>query len=240
MDLYSEIILDHYHHPRKQGKLKGANAMAEDANPLCGDKIRFYLKTDSRGKITDVRFMGSGCAISQASASMLAENLTGKKTAEVLKWDKEKILKLLGVPLTPARAKCALLGLSVVKAAIANSKVKKPKKTAPVVKPARTALPAFNEKNPYYGVLNRVIDPDTQIGLADMGLIYGAKKDGGTVKVTMTLTSMGCPAGPQFTSEIDSLLRRRKGIKDVIIEIVWEPAWTPERIKPEIRAVLGI
>jgi nitrogen fixation protein NifU and related proteins len=246
MDIYSEIILDHYNNPRGKGKLQGANATAEDANPLCGDKVRYYLKIGRDGTITDVRFTGSGCAISQAAASMLAETLAGKKVAQVLKWDKERVFKLLGLTLTPARAKCALLGLSVLKSAILSYK----KGKSPAAKPAKTASAKigkytkksgpFNEKNSYYPLLNAIMDPDTHIGIADMGLIYSVKKEGGTIKVTMTLTSMGCPAGPHFTTEIDRILRREKGVKDVQIEIVWEPAWTPERIKPELRAVFGL
>ena len=249
MDIYSEIILDHYKNPRKKGRLPGATCTAEDANPLCGDKIRFLLKIGKSGKITDVRFSGSGCAISQASASMLAEEVAGKSIRAVAKWDKEKVFGLLGVTLTPSRTRCALLGLGVLKNALLA--YEDGKKTALVsgkrtaaelnkkkdLKPA--AAPIFNEKNPFYGILNAVIDPDTQIGLADMGLIYDVVKEGKTVNVTMTLTSMGCPAGPQFTNEIDRLLRRQKGVKDVQIKIVWEPVWTPERMKPELRAVLG-
>jgi len=234
MDIYSEIILDHYKNPRKKGRLPGATCTAEDANPLCGDKIRFLLKIGKNGKITDVRFSGSGCAISQASASMLAEEVAGKSIKAVAKWDKEKVFGLLGVTLTPARARCALLALGVLKNALLSYSVKnKPLKSEP-----RTKM-TFTEENPYYKILNKVIDPDTQLGLADMGLIYDAVKEGKTIKVTMTLTSMGCPAGPQFTGEIDRLLRRQKGVVDVQIKIVWEPAWTPERIKPELRAVLG-
>lgn len=244
MDLYSEIILDHYHNPRGKGKLPGANASAEDANPLCGDKIRFYLKINKAGMITDVRFNGSGCAISQASASMLAEILVGKKIDQVEKWDKETIFTLLGVPLTPARAKCALLGLSVLKSAVAGYKntsgTKMTNSLSSKVGQKSNKIRTFNEKSPYYSPLNAIIDPDTQIGIADMGLIYGVNKNESTIKVTMTLTSMGCPAGPHFTSEIDRVLRTQKGVKEVQIEIVWEPAWTPERIKPELRAVFGL
>jgi len=249
MDIYSEIILDHYKNPRKKGSLAGASCTAEDANPLCGDKIRFYLKIDRSSKISDVRFSGSGCAISQASASMLADEVVGKTIKNVAKWDKEKVFGLLGVSLTPSRARCALLGLGVLKnALLAYEDGRKTasvsgKRTATELrknKPSKPATtPAFNEKNFFYGILNAVIDPDTQMGLADMGLIYDVVKEGKTVKVTMTLTSMGCPAGPQFTKDIDRLLRRQKGVNDVQIKIVWEPPWTPERMKPELRAVLG-
>jgi nitrogen fixation NifU-like protein len=237
MDLYSEIILDHYKNPRFKGVLKDANAVSKDANPLCGDKIYFYLKIDKAGVIKDARFDGSGCAISQAAASMLAETLPGKKAAAVLKWDEKKVFKLLNAELTPARKKCALLGLGVLKSAVKNLEKKSATKSP---SQEESAERSFNEKNPYYAILNQIIDPDTQIGIADMGLIYGAEKRGSQVKVTMTLTSMGCPAAPRFIEEIEYFLKKRKGVKEVMVEIVWEPLWTPARIKPEIRAVLGL
>jgi len=241
MDLYSEIILDHYKNPRNKGVLKGANAVSKDANPLCGDKIYFYLKVDKDGVIKDARFDGSGCAISQAASSMLAEILPGKKVSDVAKWDKNTVFGLLNVDLTPARTKCALLGLNVLHQALEDFASQNPgqsrsKTSSKHVKDNRT----FTEKNPYYKILNDIIDPDTQIGLADMGLIYGAEKAGAQIKVTMTLTSMGCPTGPHFIDEIEYNLKKVKGVKEVVVELVWEPPWTPDRIKPEIRAVLGI
>jgi|GEM_PF-251629 len=243
MDIYSENILDHYKNPRNKGKLKGANRSSGDANPLCGDKLFFYLKVDESGIIRDASFDGTGCAISQASASMLTEILPGKKVSQVMKWDKQKVFDLLKVELSPARTKCALLGLSVLHDAIKDGQ--KAIKSVPGVESKRSlnnpqSIRSFNEKNPFYKILNNIIDPDTQIGIADMGLIYGAKKNGGQAKVTMTLTSMGCPAGPHFIEEIEYYLKKQKGVKEVLIEIVWEPPWTPDRIKPEIRAVLGI
>jgi|WetSurMetagenome_2_1015567.scaffolds.fasta_scaffold177200_2 nitrogen fixation protein NifU and related proteins len=241
MDLYSENILDHYKNPRNKGKLKGANASSKDANPLCGDKVFFYLKLDKNGLIKDARFDGNGCAISQASASMLAEILPGKKSSDVMKWDRQKVFDLLKVELTPARTKCALLSLHVLHEALKDAQNIGPKTARSATlnvtdKDVRT----FNEKNPFYKILNKIIDPDTQIGIADMGLIYGAKKKGAQIRVTMTLTSMGCPAGPHFIEEIEYYLKKQKNVKEVLIEIVWEPPWTPDRIKPELRAVLGI
>lgn len=239
MDIYSENILDHYKNPRNKGKLKGANCSSGDANPLCGDKLFFYLKVDKSGIIRDASFDGTGCAISQASASMLAEILPGKKVSQVMKWDKQKVFDLLKVELTPARTKCALLGLQVLHEAVKDKRKESGVKAQKNLKSA-SAVRSFNEKNPFYKILNNIIDPDTQIGIADMGLIYGAEKNGGQAKVTMTLTSMGCPAGPHFIEEIEYYLKKQKGVKEVLIEIVWEPPWTPDRIKPEIRAVLGI
>ncbi|MGH7728611.1 MAG: Fe-S cluster assembly sulfur transfer protein SufU, partial [Vulcanimicrobiaceae bacterium] len=84
-DFYKEYILDHYRNPRNFGTLENADASAEDLNPLCGDRIRFELALDDEGRVRDVRFSGRGCAISQASASMLSGQLVGKSLDEVAK-----------------------------------------------------------------------------------------------------------------------------------------------------------
>ncbi len=97
---------------------------------------------------------------------------------------------------------------------------------------------AFDEKNPFYQTLNSVLDPEVNVGIADMGLIYDVSCEKGTVLVSMTLTSMGCPAGPYLTDQIRQELLKNKKIKDVQIEIVWEPPWTMERMKPELRKML--
>jgi metal-sulfur cluster biosynthetic enzyme len=96
----------------------------------------------------------------------------------------------------------------------------------------------FDSTSPYYKILNSVIDPEVNIGIADMGLIYDVIKEKGTVLVTMTLTSMGCPAGPLLTSQIEEALMKDKKISDVQIEIVWDPPWTMECMQPEIRKML--
>jgi nitrogen fixation protein NifU and related proteins len=115
-DLYKEYILDHYRNPRNFGHLDHADATAEDLNPLCGDKIRVELKVDN-GKIEDVRFTGKGCAISQASMSMLTESLRGRTLEDVAKMPKEEVLENVGIGISPARMKCAMLGLKVLKTA---------------------------------------------------------------------------------------------------------------------------
>ncbi len=114
-DLYKEQILDHYQHPHNRGTLPDATNSYEDSNPLCGDKIRMELKIEN-GVIADVNFSGKGCAISQASASMLTDEIKGKSLDEVRHIDKQVILDMLGIPLGPARIKCALLPLKVMKA----------------------------------------------------------------------------------------------------------------------------
>lgn len=115
-DLYRELILDHYKHPHNYGTLDPADISYEDDNPLCGDRIRIDLRLDDQGRVSEVRFSGKGCAISQASASMLTDEIKGKTLDELRKFSKEDLLDLLGVPLSPVRLKCALLSLKVLKA----------------------------------------------------------------------------------------------------------------------------
>lgn len=114
-DIYREIILDHYRNPRNKGKLPGADVSIHDSNPLCGDEIDMHLKVDG-DKIKDVKFEGRGCAISQASASMLTEMVMGKPLTSIRDLSKDDILENIGLTsLGPARIKCALLSLKVLK-----------------------------------------------------------------------------------------------------------------------------
>jgi metal-sulfur cluster biosynthetic enzyme len=97
----------------------------------------------------------------------------------------------------------------------------------------------FDQKNPFYEILNNVIDPDIGIGIADMGLIYDVKRlPKKSVHVIMTFTFMGCPAAPMLTAQVEDALLRQNGVKDVQIEVVWDPPWTRERMKPEVRQML--
>jgi nitrogen fixation NifU-like protein len=115
-DIYKDIILDYYRHPRNYGDLPEPDVRAKDSNPLCGDIIEMQLKI-KEGKIDDLRFKGKGCAISQASASMLTELAKGKTLEEIKALGKPDILNMLGIDPGPTRIKCALLGLKVIKLA---------------------------------------------------------------------------------------------------------------------------
>lgn len=117
-DFYRELILDHYKNPRNQGTLDPHDISFEDDNPLCGDRIRIDLRVDGENRVTDVAFTGRGCAISQASASLLTEEIRGKTLDEIKKISKEDILEMLGIELGPVRLKCALLSLKVLKAGV--------------------------------------------------------------------------------------------------------------------------
>ena len=122
-DLYREVILDHYKNPRSHGLLEDADAQAEGQNPLCGDEVSIYVAFGDDGEtIDEVKFSGRGCAISQAATSMLTEMVQGKKATHVATLDKDALLEEIGIPLTPVRLKCAILGLGVMKVALNRAK----------------------------------------------------------------------------------------------------------------------
>ncbi|MHB8141316.1 MAG: Fe-S cluster assembly sulfur transfer protein SufU [Vulcanimicrobiaceae bacterium] len=116
-DFYRDYILDHYRHPRNFGHLDRVDVQAEDSNPLCGDRLRIELALDETGRVQDVRFWGQGCAISQASTSMLTERVKGLTLEEVARLSKDIVLENMGIGISPTRMKCALLGLRVLKSA---------------------------------------------------------------------------------------------------------------------------
>jgi nitrogen fixation protein NifU and related proteins len=121
--LYREVILDHYKNPRGHGLLEAPDAEAEGQNPLCGDEVSIYVAFgDDRDTIDEVKFSGRGCAISQAATSMLMEMVKGRSATEVASLPKDELLDEIGIPLTPVRLKCALLGLSTLKLALHKAK----------------------------------------------------------------------------------------------------------------------
>ena len=116
-DLFREHVLDHYRHPRCHGTLEAPDLAYEDANPLCGDRLRMEFRIRD-GRIEQVRFSGIGCSISQASASMLCERVEGLELEEAKRLGKDDVLELLGLELGPVRLKCALLALKTMKAGL--------------------------------------------------------------------------------------------------------------------------
>ena len=116
--LYRELILDHYKSPRNHGLLDPADAHAEGQNPLCGAEITVTVRLGEDDRIEEVGFDGRGCAISQAATSMLTDLVKGRTALEVAEMPKDELLDELGIPLTPVRLKCAILGLGVLKVAL--------------------------------------------------------------------------------------------------------------------------
>jgi nitrogen fixation NifU-like protein len=115
-DFYREVIIDRYQNPHFKGELDPHDITFEDSNPLCGDEIRIDVVLNGDERVTDARFSGRGCAISQASADLLLESIQGKSIDEIKVLAKEDVLDLLGIELGPVRLKCALLPLKVLKA----------------------------------------------------------------------------------------------------------------------------
>jgi nitrogen fixation protein NifU and related proteins len=111
---YREFILDHYKNPRNFGRLEDADVSHEEYNPLCGDMVGMDFRI-ADGVIEDVRFHGRGCAISQASASLMTERLKGMSLEDARKISRDDVLEDLGIEISPARLKCALLTLKVLK-----------------------------------------------------------------------------------------------------------------------------
>ena len=119
----ARCILDHYKNPRGHGVLEPADAHAEGQNPLCGDEVSISVRFGEDGDtIDEIGFEGRGCAISQAATSMLTEMVKGRKASEVAVLPKDELLEEIGIPLTPIRLKCAILGLGVLKVALHRAK----------------------------------------------------------------------------------------------------------------------
>lgn len=120
-DIYQAIILDHYRNPRCHGTLDSPTHRAKGLNASCGDKLQMDIRVKN-DMIEEVRFSGVGCAISQASASLLSEAMTGKPVREALALEPHTALALLGVTLSPSRIKCGLLALETLKKTLASPK----------------------------------------------------------------------------------------------------------------------
>ena len=117
--IYKENILDHYRNPHHKGTLSNATFTHTEHNPLCGDVVTMHLMIKNN-QITDVKFDGHGCTISQASASMLTDKLQGMITVDVKKITRDEIMEMIGVPLGPVRSRCALLALRTVMKGLEN------------------------------------------------------------------------------------------------------------------------
>ena len=117
MDIYSETILDHYQNPHHAGSISNPTVKVSEDNPLCGDKISLELIIKN-GTVIDIGFVGTGCAISQAAMSLLADEIENKKVSVLKKFTPAKVYSLLHVPISPGRVKCALLGFATLQKAL--------------------------------------------------------------------------------------------------------------------------
>jgi nitrogen fixation NifU-like protein len=115
--IYREIIMEHYKNPANRGTLDPSDFSYQDVNPLCGDEIRIDVRVQD-DRVSEIRFSGRGCAVSQASASILTEMVEGKTLDEVKAIGRDELLEEIGIPVSPARMKCAMLGLKVLKAGV--------------------------------------------------------------------------------------------------------------------------
>lgn len=120
LQMYQDNILDHYKHPRNFGEISDAPAHAHAANPLCGDELDFFLTFDQQDHVAEVKFTGRGCTITVASASMFSEKLKEMTRADIQNFSNDEAIGLLGVPVNPARLKCATLALETVQQAIGH------------------------------------------------------------------------------------------------------------------------
>ena len=119
-DLYRDEILEHYRNPHNFGTIDEPTLVKEGSNPLCGDRITLMLTIGSDGTVEDVAFTGRGCAISQASASMLTDEIKGKSLTEVATTGRQDVLDNLGIEISPARMKCAMLSLETLRSAVSD------------------------------------------------------------------------------------------------------------------------
>ena len=126
-ELYQEQILDHYRNSRYKGKIAKAQIVNREVNPLCGDELTFYVVVE-KDRIKALSFEGLGCAISQASASLLAEYLQGKTVGDIVRLSERDIYSLLGITISHTRTKCALLSLHTIQKGVQEMKNKKMRK----------------------------------------------------------------------------------------------------------------
>ncbi|MEK7870298.1 MAG: Fe-S cluster assembly sulfur transfer protein SufU [Nitrospirota bacterium] len=259
-ELYQETILDHNRKPRNFRKLEGACRTTEGFNPLCGDKVKIYLRIEN-DLVSDVSFEGSGCAISIAAASMMTESVKGRTLPAVQRLfemfhtlltaetaiglesnELGKLMVFAGVREFPVRVKCATLPWHTLRAAIENKPETVSTDALPLSgRPSPTADRVREIENKVIEVLHTVHDPEIPVNIYDLGLIYGlAVEPAGTVAITMTLTAPGCPLAWMIMKEVDSKVRAIPGITDVKVDLTWDPPWTRDRMSEATKLQLGL
>ena len=276
-DLYREIILEHFRNPRNPGTLEQPDVTAEGANPFCGDELKLTI-TLQKDLIQAVKFLGKGCSISQASASMMTDAIQGKTLQQAQEMagkfksmmlgaapadfppEMEDLESLEGVKKYPVRIKCAVLGWNTLLEGIEAHRHGKGQashvegeegesESLTHAAEAASGAPQAGEQAPPDGnleeqvrtALKGVIDPELNMNVVDLGLIYGIDIQGPNVKVTYTLTSPGCPLGPVIKGQMQGALGRLPWIKEFQPELVWTPPWDPHTMaSEEVKTELGI
>jgi nitrogen fixation NifU-like protein len=240
-ELYREAILDHNRKPRNFRKLAGANRTAEGYNPLCGDKVKVYLRIEN-DRVNDVSFEGSGCAISIASASMMTESVKGHTTSEVQTLferfhtlltgetdagsrpvDLGKLAVFAGVREFPIRVKCATLAWHTLRAAIESrleTVTTEPGSTSQPAPVPAAPLKASDLRKHIIEALRTVYDPEIPVNLYDLGLIYDiVVEPSGAVTIRMTLTAPACPIADALLWQVDKTVRSVPGVTDVTVNL---------------------
>ncbi|MEK6804901.1 MAG: Fe-S cluster assembly sulfur transfer protein SufU [Nitrospirota bacterium] len=259
-ELYQEAILDHNRKPRNFHKLEGTSRTAEGYNPLCGDKVKIYLKIEN-DRVSDVSFEGSGCAISIAAASMMTESVKGRTLSAVQRLFEKfhalltdeadagselielgKLVVFAGVREFPVRVKCATLPWHTLRAAIGNKPETVSTDALPLSgRPSLTTNRVREIENKVIEVLRTVCDPEIPVNIYDLGLIYGlAVEPSGTVAIRMTLTAPGCPVAWMILREVDRKVRTIPGIADVKVDLTWDPPWSRDRMSEVAKLQLGL
>jgi nitrogen fixation NifU-like protein len=259
-ELYREAILDHNRKPRNFRKLEGTNRTAEGYNPLCGDKVKVYLRIE-HDLVRDISFEGSGCAISIASASMMTESVKGRALSDAQRLfekfhtlltggtgagsqlsDLGKLAVFAGVREFPMRVKCATLPWHTLRAAMENrtETVSTDVPSETEARPATTARVHELEHN-IIQVLRTIRDPEIPVNIYDLGLIYRlAVESSGAVAINMTLTAPGCPVAWAIMREVETKVRSIAGVTDVTVELVWDPPWNRSMMSEPARLQLGL
>lgn len=256
-DLYQEVILDHSKNPRQSGTLSPAQFSADGHNPLCGDKLHLTLNMEG-DRVADLRFDGSGCAISTASASMMCQALKGATLDEIqtkfsafhqlVTGEAEfdvgspplgKLAIFAGVAKFPVRVKCATLAWHTLRAALDRGE--QPISTEgddDMSVPAQ--LDTAELESSVVDVLKTCYDPEIPVDIYELGLIYTVKaRADGHVDIQMTLTSPACPVAGTLPGEVEAKVRALKDVSSAQVELVWDPPWDKEMMSEAAQVKLG-
>jgi len=250
-DLYRDVILEHFRQPHNWGRLDPADIAAQGVNPFCGDDLEITGRLQGDTLVT-LMSQGKGCSISQASASLMTDALKGRPLEEAIQLPKafkdslllstdaprtlpdalSELHVLEGVKKYPVRIKCALLGWNTFLEGVEQ------RQKAAAQADAAPSPSEPGDTTTWQGAaqaaLKTVIDPELNINIVDLGLVYQTEVNGeGQVRVTYTLTSPGCPLGPVIQSQLQAALKKLLWVTQVHCNLVWTPPWDPKTMASE-------